>query len=285
MTQQAHLSDAFPWPTAWPSPAWATAPGGCRTGRRPWPPSRPPSPWATATLTPPPTTATRPAWARPSGPAACPGGGLPHQQGLEHRPGLCPNQGRLPGHPGPPGHRLPGPLPHPLARRRQPVRRLGGHQPGHLAGHDGALPGGEDPGHRRVQLPPPHHLKALLETEVAPMVNQIEFHPGRQRGRPWPSAGTTASWWRPGAPWAGAGCWTTPTPHRHRPKPRQDAGPNLPAVVPGTGVLPLPKSVTPARMAENRDLFTFALTPGDMAQIAALPPFGGSGHDPDQLDF
>ena len=29
----------------------------------------------------------------------------------------------------------------------------------------------------------------------------------------------------------------------------------------------------------------FALTPGDMAQIAALPPFGGSGHDPDQLDF
>ena len=51
------------------------------------------------------------------------------------------------------------------------------------------------------------------------------------------------------------------------------------------GVLPLPKSVTPARMAENGDLFTFALTPGDMAQIAALPPFGGSGHDPDQLDF
>ena len=45
--------------------------------------------------------------------------------------------------------------PHPLARCRQPVRRLGGHQPGHLAGHDGALPGGEDPGHRRVQLPPP----------------------------------------------------------------------------------------------------------------------------------
>lgn len=27
----------------------------------------------------------------------------------------------------------------------------------------------------------PHHLKALLETEVAPMVNQIEFHPGQMQ--------------------------------------------------------------------------------------------------------
>ena len=24
----------------------------------------------------------------------------------------------------------------------------------------------------------PHHLRALLQTEVIPMVNQIEFHPG-----------------------------------------------------------------------------------------------------------
>ena len=27
----------------------------------------------------------------------------------------------------------------------------------------------------------PHHLKALMETEVQPMVNQIEFHPGQMQ--------------------------------------------------------------------------------------------------------
>lgn len=51
------------------------------------------------------------------------------------------------------------------------------------------------------------------------------------------------------------------------------------------GVLPLPKSVTPQRIQENTAIFDFALTPEDMARIAALPPFGGSGHDPDQIAF
>ena len=51
------------------------------------------------------------------------------------------------------------------------------------------------------------------------------------------------------------------------------------------GCIVLPKSTNPQHMAENLEIFDFALTPEDMAQIAALPPFGGSGHDPDQLDF
>lgn len=51
------------------------------------------------------------------------------------------------------------------------------------------------------------------------------------------------------------------------------------------GVLPLPKSVPPQRIQENTAIFDFALTPEDMARIAALPPFGGSGHDPDQIAF
>ncbi|MFQ8984827.1 MAG: aldo/keto reductase [Evtepia sp.] len=131
----------------------------------------------------------------------------------------------------------------------------------------------------------PHHLKALLETEVAPMVNQIEFHPGCQQRETLAFCrdhGILVEAWSP----LGRGRvldhpTLTAIAQNHGKTPAQIC---LRWCL-EQGVLPLPKSVTPARMAENRDLFTFALTPGDMAQIAALPPFGGSGHDPDQLDF
>ena len=131
----------------------------------------------------------------------------------------------------------------------------------------------------------PHHLKALLETEVAPMVNQIEFHPGCQQRETLAFCrdhGILVEAWSP----LGRGRVLdhpvlTAIAQNHGKTPAQIC---LRWCL-EQGVLPLPKSVTPARMAENGDLFTFALTPEDMAQIAALPPFGGSGHDPDQLDF
>ncbi|MDY3281380.1 aldo/keto reductase [Dysosmobacter sp.] len=37
------------------------------------------------------------------------------------------------------------------------------------------------------------------------------------------------------------------------------------------GVITVPKTVTPARMAQNADIMDFALTPEDMAQIGSLP--------------
>lgn len=131
----------------------------------------------------------------------------------------------------------------------------------------------------------PHHLKALLETEVAPMVNQIEFHPGCQQRETLAFCrdhGILVEAWSP----LGRG---RVLDHPVLTAIAQNHGKTLAQICLRwcleQGVLPLPKSVTPARMAENGDLFTFALTPEDMAQIAALPPFGGSGHDPDQLDF
>ena len=131
----------------------------------------------------------------------------------------------------------------------------------------------------------PHHLKALLETEVAPMVNQLEFHPGCQQRETLAFCrdhGILVEAWSP----LGRGRVLDHPPltaiaQNHGKTPAQIC---LRWCL-EQGVLPLPKSVTPARMAENGDLFSFALTPEDMAQIAALPPFGGSGHDPDQLDF
>jgi len=130
----------------------------------------------------------------------------------------------------------------------------------------------------------PHHLRPLMETEVPPMVNQIEYHPGclnpaftgfcRENG-------VLIEAYSP----LGTG--------------RILDDPTLKAVAAAHGksvaqvcirwclqhdVLPLPKSVTPARIAENARVFDFALTEEEMARIDALPETGGAW-DPDTADF
>lgn len=50
-------------------------------------------------------------------------------------------------------------------------------------------------------------------------------------------------------------------------------------------VLPLPKSVTPTRIHENLDVFDFELSVADMRTIDRMEYFGGSGLDPDKIDF
>ena len=51
------------------------------------------------------------------------------------------------------------------------------------------------------------------------------------------------------------------------------------------GFLPLPKSVTQSRISENAKVFDFEITHEDMEIINTIPYFGGSGSDPDNIDF
>jgi diketogulonate reductase-like aldo/keto reductase len=51
------------------------------------------------------------------------------------------------------------------------------------------------------------------------------------------------------------------------------------------GFLPLPKSVTPARIRENAGVFDFELSGEDMQKIAALKGAAGYAQDPDTADF
>ena len=51
------------------------------------------------------------------------------------------------------------------------------------------------------------------------------------------------------------------------------------------GFLPLPKSVTPARIRENADVFDFELLPEDMRKISALKGVAGAHADPDNITW
>ena len=50
-------------------------------------------------------------------------------------------------------------------------------------------------------------------------------------------------------------------------------------------VVPLPKSVTPARIVSNLDVFDFELKDEDVQAMAAMPEFGWSGYNSDEVDF
>ncbi|GBR75662.1 aldo/keto reductases [Candidatus Termititenax persephonae] len=130
------------------------------------------------------------------------------------------------------------------------------------------------------------HLQPLLDAaEIKPAVNQIEYHPGfrqpelvdfcRQND-------ILIEAWSP----LGSG------------RILQDK--NLQAIAQKynksvaqiclrwclqNGTLPLPKSVTPARIKENYQVCDFVIAAEDLQFIDALPEFGWSGLNPDSVPF
>ncbi|MDO4565400.1 MAG: aldo/keto reductase [Clostridia bacterium] len=131
----------------------------------------------------------------------------------------------------------------------------------------------------------PHHLAALMQTEVKPMVNQIEYHPGQMQEETvafCKENGIVVEAWSP----LGSG--------------RVLNDERLLAIAAKygksvaqlcirwclqNGVLPLPKSITPSRIVENAQVFDFVISNDDMAKINDMPTFGGSGLHPDKIDF
>ena len=129
----------------------------------------------------------------------------------------------------------------------------------------------------------PHHIESLCETaRVCPMVDQFEFHPGYAQKEAvefclqydiLPQA------WRP----LGRGelltlPLLTELAAAHGVSPAQIC---LRYAL-QKGVMPLPKSSSPVRMAQNLDVFDFALTADELSALDALPQTGWSGQHPDR---
>lgn len=128
----------------------------------------------------------------------------------------------------------------------------------------------------------PHHLRNLMETaEIAPMVNQIEFHPGYPQT--WNVEFCKAHGILPEA-WSPLGRTRVLQDERLAgiaAKYGKTVAQLCVRFALQCGVVPLPKSSSPARMQANLDVFDFVISDEDMDRILTLPKFGWSGLHPD----
>lgn len=131
----------------------------------------------------------------------------------------------------------------------------------------------------------PSHLNALMQTEIKPMVNQIEFHPGfmqREAVAYCKNNGIVVEAWSP----LGTGKMLTDrTLKEIAGRYGKSAAQLCIRWCLQHNILPLPKSVTPARIEENLNVFDFEISDEDMHVIDALPYIGGSGLHPDKIRF
>ena len=128
----------------------------------------------------------------------------------------------------------------------------------------------------------PHHLEALNKNaKIKPAVNQIEFHPGFAQCDTveyCQKNGILVQAWSPlGRGRVFENELIVSLAEKYNVSPAKIC---LRYAL-QRGVVPLPKSATYDRIADNIDVFGFEITANDMAAIDSLPITGYSGYDPD----
>ena len=131
----------------------------------------------------------------------------------------------------------------------------------------------------------PHHLKALMDTEIKPMVNQIEFHPGYMQDETVQYCRENGILVEAWSPLGNGRVLTNPVLMEIAEKYGRSVAQICLRWCLQHEVLPLSKSVTPSRIEENFRMFDFEISSTDMAAIDSLGEFGWSGNDPDKVDF
>jgi 2,5-diketo-D-gluconate reductase A len=130
----------------------------------------------------------------------------------------------------------------------------------------------------------PHHLDRLMdETDVTPVINQVELHPWLQQmdvRRYNQAHGILTEAWSPLARGQIIGDATLDRiAQKHGRSPAQ-------VVLRWhieLGNVVIPKSVTPSRILENIEVFDFSLDADDLERIAALEVNERTGKDPDDV--
>ncbi|WP_297205660.1 aldo/keto reductase [uncultured Brachyspira sp.] len=131
----------------------------------------------------------------------------------------------------------------------------------------------------------PHHLKSLMNTEIKPMVNQIEFHAGFMQEETFKYCNDNNIVIEAWSPLGTGKMLDNNILKEIAKKYNKSAAQICIKWCLQNNTLPLPKSVTPSRIKENTEIFDFVISEDDMKTINSMPYFGGSGLHPDKVDF
>lgn len=131
----------------------------------------------------------------------------------------------------------------------------------------------------------PHHLEALLETaRVIPAVNQIRLAPGVYQTEAIEASRKHGILLEAWGPFGQGELFQNEQVKEIAAKYGKTVAQLALAWSLQEGFLPLPKSVTPERIASNLDCFGFELTKEDLEHLQNLPVEAGAP-DPDSKDF
>ena len=131
----------------------------------------------------------------------------------------------------------------------------------------------------------PQHLESLMQTEVQPMINQIEYHPGYTQDevvKYCQANGIVVPGW---SPLGNGAVLNDAFLGEMAAKYGKSVAQICLRFAVQNGIVPLPKSVTPSRIASNLDIYDFEISEADMKAIAAMPETGFSGWNPNEVDF
>ena len=131
----------------------------------------------------------------------------------------------------------------------------------------------------------PHHLEALMDMEIKPIVNQIEFHPGKMQEEVLSFCRENNILVEAWSPLGRGAVLDNEILKDIAEKYKKSVAQICIKWCLQNGVVPLPKSVTPERVKENADVFDFEISADDMKIINEMPFCGGSPLHPDSIDF
>jgi diketogulonate reductase-like aldo/keto reductase len=131
-----------------------------------------------------------------------------------------------------------------------------------------------------------HHIEALEKTaNIAPHVNQIRLCPGETQDELVDFCRARGMVLEAYSPLGVGKIFDVPEMQELAQKYRKSVAQICVRWSLQRGYLPLPKSVTPARITENLDVFGFSLQDDDVQRIAELKGCVGYSHDPDTVGF